>query len=1098
MNKTLTFSKKIFLVLCLVVSIFFVNAFALLTTLTAGAVSSYYGTNTIEVKNGDFNDYTSNSSGLPYDIDTGWKGIEELSSTSVTAGIIDVGENFYNKTNNKFGLQENPGTDSDIVNADNNILMIKAKSEETRYGYVSNEMTLSAGKFYLIKVHCKTGLKLEDESVVNNATASIYTSLSKKSNENFINIDTNGNWKTYNIFVATDSFNASNFTMELRLGNQTANSNGVVFFDKVQVLEVANIDYFTTVADSQNIVINLDNDYTPANNFQNANFEGNENLWTANENNDGTKSNTGIYSVDTINQFIKNNFDANEAEDYASTFVADNNKQLFISNHEATNSSISSSEGNNLTINQFGFYHLSMLVKTGNLSGDGLNVTLSEIVEDGETAITVSQTVVSSTDGAAQYNNFKKVDFYIRGNAWKNKNVSVKFSLGTEDKKVTGWAIVDEIKLQQINQSEFNKKSSSNELDLSKNIKNTETLLNGSFDFNTNTTSEIVYPAAPLNWTYSEKENNQSGIVRVRTEYFNADASKYGLAPSQNPGPNTSYEGLGNVLITADTTYENVLMIRNTTTNNVSYSSDSFSLTSNTSATTEHTFTKIQVAVKTLNDSKAFIQVVTKDTNLLIATIENISAADWTTYTLFIKNGITAQDVKVVLGTEGNGNNNYSFFDFAKYSTKTGLAIADVLATENSTFVDLSEDSFYSHTQEAVRENIYKSSNYSIYAYEESKSSAVYNGITDTALNNNLKTRNDANDTNILVVTNNVASYQHLISNYTYNLMKGSYYEISVWVKTDFTNCVHDDDFGAYIELVTLDEENEVVTNEKNKIKFTNFSTSTEDNNGWVKYTMYVLAEEEDQKAKVLFGLGNQENLTKGTVYFDDLKVIDIKESEYSNKKANKTTLISKVIPVVKEDTDKDKDTNTESTSPSDLNIWALSSSIILVVALALAIAGYLIRRIPKKKIVAKIEKSSYNKAPNSVDENEVKRQLKANREQKLEELNKKLEELKAEKDSLQKDYEEKINKEENPGEKEKLYVVHTKKINKLNKEIDYLSSAVKFASDETNIKISEIREIKKRKKEVEQEFLKMKSQEISNEETNEETSKDASSKKKK
>ena len=84
MNKTLTFSKKIFLVLCLVVSIFFVNAFALLTTLTAGAVSSYYGTNTIEVKNGDFNDFTSNSKGLPYDIDTGWKGIEELSSTSVS------------------------------------------------------------------------------------------------------------------------------------------------------------------------------------------------------------------------------------------------------------------------------------------------------------------------------------------------------------------------------------------------------------------------------------------------------------------------------------------------------------------------------------------------------------------------------------------------------------------------------------------------------------------------------------------------------------------------------------------------------------------------------------------------------------------------------------------------------------------------------------------------------------------------------------------------------------------------------------------------------------------------------------------------------
>ena len=73
--------------------------------------------------------------------------------------------------------------------------------------------------------------------------------------------------------------------------------------------------------------------------------------------------------------------------------------------------------------------------------------------------------------GDIGYNNFKKVDFYIRGNAWENKNVSISFTLGTDDKNVTGWAIVDDIKLQQINQTEYNKKTSSNELDLSKNIK---------------------------------------------------------------------------------------------------------------------------------------------------------------------------------------------------------------------------------------------------------------------------------------------------------------------------------------------------------------------------------------------------------------------------------------------------------------------------------------------------------------------------------------------------------------------------------------------------------------------------------------------------
>ena len=67
------------------------------------------------------------------------------------------------------------------------------------------------------------------------------------------------------------------------------------------------------------------------------------------------------------------------------------------------------------------------------------------------------------------------------------------------------------------------------------------------------------------------------------------------------------------------------------------------------------------------------------------------------------------------------------------------------------------------------------------------------------------------------------------------------------------------------------------------------------------------------------------------------------------------------------------------------------------------------------------------------------------------------------------------------------MYAEHTKKINKLNKEIDYLSSAVTFVSDENNIKLSEAKEIKKRKKEVEEEFMRMKAEELKNEESDEE-----------
>ena len=245
---------------------------------------------------------------------------------------------------------------------------------------------------------------------------------------------------------------------------------------------------------------------------------------------------------------------------------------------------------------------------------------------------------------------------------------------------------------------------------------------------------------------------------------------------------------------------------------------------------------------------------------------------------------------------------------------------------------------------------------------------------------------------------------------------------------------------------------------------------------------------------KVLLGLGNEENLTKGAVYFDDLKVVDITEENYAAQTANDTTLVSKVITVQSSPTDKDN--NSENTTPSEINIFALLSSIILVVALCLAIAGYLIRRIPKKKI-AKIEKSTYTKSPRAIDEKEVKRELKAAREKELEETNKKLAELTETRDKLQAEYEELLSKEENQSKKEKLYVDHTKKINKLNKEIDYLSSAVTYVSEETNIKIAEAKEIKRRKKQVEAEFIKMKTEELSKQETEEKPSKSKNKKSK-
>ena len=1074
---------------------FFINSFALLSSITAKAAtfSSYYGTNTIEVENGDFTKSDKVADGLPNKPKTGWTGMKTLPSSTVSSGIIDTNfDTFNSKTNNKYGLETNPGINTDLpANSDEKILMIKATSGATKYGYVSDTIDdLKKDKFYVIEVNCKTGLLLNEEdplSLTNNAKASIYTTLSSSQAENFLDINTFGYWQKYNIYVATDTFNAPKFEIELRLGNNTASSDGVVFFDQLKIKEIAHSDFYSATNDSQNIIINLDNDYVDS--FANSNFESTlDSTWVLDENNETEKTEIGAYNKDTINQFITTSFDDTKKDnDYATNFVYNNNNLLLILNKEHTTSKVSSHEENTITIKQHGLYLLSMLVKTGNLSSGGLDVTLTEVVEDDAEPITTAQTKIScsSSDSLAEYNGYKKVNFYIRGNAYFDKELSLSFNLGTESDKISGWAIIDNITLQQINQSEYTSKTSSNELDLSKNISDTALIKNGNFNFITNSNSKVSYPATPLNWTASEN-NTIGGIIRVANEYFVQDIENFGgLELSQNPGINTSYPAFGGIPASKLFQYENVLMVRNNSSEDVYFTSDEFTLNANSS--TSETFNKLQVGIKTVNNSKAFIKLVNKD-NQTLAVYDNISSSEkWSNYVIYIKNGITSQEIKLVLGTHGDGNNNYAFFDYVSYQNDS----KDPIETINQNFsFNLLEDSFYTHSNTTVKPNIYQASNYSIHSYEENKTSAVYNGILDTINDTSIQTRNEANDTNVLVVTNTVKTHQNLISNYTYKLTKDKYYEFSIWIKTDFTNCENLEKFGAYFEIVTLDKDGNIVIDEKNenKNKFKNIVVTDEENNGWVKYSIYVLAEEADQNVKVVFGLGNNENPTQGTAYFDDLKVIDIEKSEYTSKTANNTTIISKVITATtEEETDKDNTSDETTTTPSDINIWALLSSIILVIALALAIAGYIIRRIPKKKLIKKIKDSDYNKSPKSVNEKEIKRELKETREQNLAEINKKLDELKATKEKLQVEYEEKSNKEENNSVKEKLYAEHTKKINKLNKEIDYLSSAVTFVSDENNIRIAETKEIKKRKKEVEEEFMRMKAEEFEKEEIEEE-----------
>lgn len=1063
--KKLSVAKKILLSLILVFSFLFVGNISIMHSSFIKALTNYYGTNTVSVTNGDFTSYTKNSNNLPFAINSGWESIND-SEGEAYSGIIDTDSSVFSN-NNSFTLQSNPETYKTSTGVDSQILMVKAKNNEVgaKYGYESSEISLSANKYYVVNIRVKTGLLDQDKKLISStsAIASIYTNLSDDINFSYIN--TSGTWFTYKVFIATDIYTPSSLYLQLRLGNKSASSTGVVFFDNVEVLEIANSDYFEEEASSaiNKLFINLNRSEEPS--FENSNFENDLTGYTV-TNGSGNIS-TPILS--SISSTIEENNGANN-------FVYDNNKSLFINNKIKTVSTVSSSNSNVINIKQHNYYYLTLLIKTGSLSSDGLTVTLEEKVSSGE-AITASQTNLTSSSGLNEYNGFSLVSFYIRGNTNKNSSVGITFSLGTSESPVSGYAIIDNIKLYKINQEEYSKNSSSNVLDLTQNVPEISSIKNGSFDFISGSYDEITYPVLPADWTYSNYDY-LSGIIRVNSSSFATDCVNYGLTPEQNPGPNTSYSVYqeNGYVPTSYNTNQNVLMVRGNSYEDTFFASSSITLSTNNS-TDSTKINKVEVAVKTLNSAKAFIMLVNEDYDVL-ATIDNITSNNWNTYSIYVKNGLTDTNVKLVLGVSADNYNNYAFFDYAKFTEEVNLSIPEILDQENSCYVDLITDSFYSHSNIKNSYNVYELANWSEYLLDTTSLSALYNGVVYAPNISGLTVRKDALDKNLLVITNidTNGSYQILNSNYFYSIKQGNYYEFSVYVKTELNSSINAEEFGAYFELATVNTETgEITTLDANTNKFVNIVSSSEDNN-WEKYSIYIYAEE-DQTISVLLGLGTEDYPTVGKVYFDDLTVRPIEQSEYEKQTKSSNTIISKVITTSNASSSTNQNaTSTISTTSNPINVFVLFSSIILGIALVLAIAGYLIRRIPKKSI-AKIEKSEYDVKPTKVNEKDIKQNLKKQREDNINSLTLKLAELENKRDEVKKEYEEKSSSEDNISLKEKIYKTYTKKINKLTKDIDYIESALAFSKDASNIKTMENIEIKKKQKESIQEFLALKNQ---------------------
>lgn len=1006
-------TKQIIIAILVAVSLFAFSNLASVLGFFKAQAYFYYEKADISIENGDFTSYSrGNETGTPYLLtdDDGWTITKDA---SVISGVISVNEDDF-MDNNSYGLSTNPERAEQINDTTDYYMLMFASKASSHAQAQSESVSLSADKFYEISLFAKT---------TNNASGSIRMTFDNQSYTSFSNIQYQ-DWREYKILIATDSLSKNNLVINLGFdsSNGTDQALKAVFYDNIKIYEISNQDFESTLESTNLVKIDLSDNRPNANSFNNSNFEtGDLSGFEASAQNDSIN----VLSTDEINSKIKTAFP--DVTGYpARTFVYGNQYSLLLLNQESATSTVKNADNNLITIPQHSFYQLSLLLKTGNLSGDGVTIKLvpdnGDLSEDDTNYIsTLEITNQKSDDGIENINGFSKITMYIKGAIDKESSFGIEISLGNG----SGWAIIDDITLTPISSAEI---GTTNILDFSSAYSNVENISNGDFNLSDNQDYNLIYPLKPQDWTFTSNSGDQGGIIRVEDKFFVNDSKNFGNPI--NPGYNNAYYPYG-------APNENVLMIRNNNQSEAYFTSDSIDGFGSNNNSESNNISKIQVGVNTQNAS-AFIRLVDKD-GKVVASLEHITTnGKWEMQYIYVKNGISSlTDYKLILGVNG-GENAFAFFDSVDNVTvEEELTIKDMTG-DNCCYVDFATNSFSSFA------------GFSDYQSSESNFSVI-----------STTTRPNAPDDKVLQI-NNIDGYQTVISDYSYSLNADNYYEISVWIKTN----IIEGNGGAYFEIVNIDSDGKVVVDEDNENtnKFVNIVTqANNETNGYTKYSMYLLAKD-SITVKVLLGLGTEDNSTSGSAYFDDLTVQQVDEEDYANITANETTIVSDVIEITTDDETED------TTNPDELpvNIWILASSILLVLALIFAIAGVLIRRIPKKKQTEKFEKTEYSKTTDDVNELNLKTNLKLKREENLSRLKLELENLQKEYEALKQEYEQ--NTQTNEDTDNKLYKEFTKKSNKLIDRIEYINSAIVYLEDENNAKIEERRGIKRAK---EQEHLK-------------------------
>ncbi|HAJ77590.1 MAG TPA: hypothetical protein DCO89_00780 [Clostridiales bacterium] len=900
----------------------------------------------LSISNNNFtNPSISSSTTLPVSPNS-WTEIEK--PENVTAGVITLDNSIAttDKITNSYKLSGNLPTDGGLE--DKQVLMLNASTGSATAGYKSGQLTLSASSYYVIrfKAFCNSSTF---------GSARITGSSQLEKFDTTLSVSTNGVWQEYKIFIKTSSITSTNANLELWLGNATDKnkSSGAIFFDDVYATSYDNATFELALQNSKTAnekykFVNLDREYLTSG-PKNSSFESalSEDNWTLSENN------TLHSATETINgRFDVENHNGTHTEvtdEIKNSNVYNNRYALLINNKESGSVGYKSSY---FTIKSKELYKLSFIVKTGKLENGATvklvernpytNPKLSDGVSDNPyyyknssfEARTFTMSDIKTNDYTNEFTNgWKEYSFYIKGHSLVDTEVNLELWLGTSEKAEKGYVFFDEFKIQNLTTSEYDSNSSTGTVaNLSQDTKETD-FKNAAFNLVEISDVNNGYPYAPLNWTLESSQSTgvKNGVINTANDNF----------------------AIGVPVIQAleDYSNNNVLMIGNISSNNQKYTSSQLTIPANT-------YSKITVKVLTteLNGAKAGIRVISD--GVILGEIMNIdTGALWKTYTLFIKTGYEEKIISLELSLgenlEGTG---YAFFDNVKYNDS--LTADDYKELDADKKIDLSKNDWSNiPAKSTATQGLYKPYGWTANYDNETDLGAITAGVIDTI---------NYGDTEIGYYESSFASPEHpegegskvlMIkatndSYYTYKtvstsaLSNGSYYKISVYVKTDGIGQIEENikykdsknttpyPYGATINIDGIDAE------------FTGINTEGQ----WKLYTMYINSTTDSNIALEL-SLGNENAKTHGAVYFSSTSIEKIEEEEYVNGiKALENSSVDNILAVGDTDVDNEEDKEEDKQDSGEVSFnWLLVPSIITGLAILAAVIGVIWRNYRKK-----------------------------------------------------------------------------------------------------------------------------------------------------